>query len=422
MPVTAVVGTQWGDEGKGRMTDLFAQQADAVIRFQGGANAGHTIINAYGKFALHLLPSGIFSPQVINILGPGVIVEPHEFLAELKTIQDCGITPGPVMISDRAHIGMPVHRMIEAALDRQSGAIRYGSTGKGIAQAYSFKAAKVGLQTGDLLGDEAYLVERLKPLTVFANTMLRGLGEPPVSVEDSLAYLQPVITGIRPYIQDTFPVVQRLLAENKSILVEGQLGTMRDLDWGIYPYTTSSNPLAGFACVGAGISPMKISAIMGIMKAYSSCVGSGPFVAEVSGSLADMIRERGKEYGAATGRPRRIGWFDVVASRYGARVQGASAICLTLLDVLSCLERINVCTHYEIDGRRVEDFPGYYGLAHAKPVLRELPGWKTAIDGIRKFEDLPPEARAYVRFIEESVGVPLSHVSVGPSRDDIIYL
>jgi adenylosuccinate synthase len=422
MSVTAIVGTQWGDEGKGRMTDLFAQHADAVIRYQGGANAGHTIINQYGKFALHLLPSGVFSPRVINILGPGVIVEPQEFLEELTAITDRGVAPGPVMISDRAHLGLPLHRTIEAAFDKQAGAIQYGSTRKGIAPAYYFKAAKVGLQAGDLLGDEAYLVERLKPLTVFANAILGGLGEPPLSIDDSLSYLQPIIPRIRPYICDTFPVVQRLLAEDKNILVEGQLGTMRDLDWGIYPFTTSSNPLAGYACVGAGIPPTRFNAIMGIMKSYSSCVGSGPFVSEVFGPLADLVRERGKEFGAATGRPRRIGWFDAVASRYGARVQGASTICLTLLDVLSCLDRISVCTHYEIHGRRVDDFPGYYSLKFAKPILREFPGWKTTIDDVRAFEDLPQEARTYVRFIEDSVGVPISHISVGPSRDAIIYL
>ena len=422
MAVTAVVGTQWGDEGKGRITDLLAQNADAVIRFQGGANAGHTIINQHGHFALHLIPSGIFSPNAINILGPGVIVEPHEFIKELNDIQGKGITLGRIMISDRAHIGLFLHRKIEEAFDRQSGSIQYGSTKRGIAQAYYFKAAKVGLQIGDLLGDEAYLIERLKPLTVFANTILRGLGESEVSVEDSLAFLQPVIPKIRPYICDIFPTVQRLLAEDKNILVEGQLGTLRDLDWGIYPYTTSSNPLAGYACVGAGISPLKLNPILGIMKSYSSCVGTGPFVSELHGALADSIRECGKEYGAATGRPRRIGWFDVVASRYGARVQGATSICLTLLDVLSCVDRICVCTHYEINGQQIENFPGYYNLVQAKPVLKEFPGWETDISTVRAFDDLPEAAREYVRYIENSIGIRVSHISVGPSRDDIIYM
>ncbi len=422
MPVTGIVGTQWGDEGKGRMTDLLAQNADAVIRYQGGANAGHTIINQFGKFALHLLPSGIFSPRIINILGPGVVVEPYDFIRELEEIKSQGVTPGAIIISDRAHLGLPIHRIIEAAFEKQSGAIQYGSTKRGIAQAYYFKAAKVGLQIGDLLGDEEYLLERLRPLAAFANTILRGLGERETSAEETLTYLGPVIPEIRPYIKDIFPIVTRLLDDDKNIIIEGQLGTLRDLDWGIYPYTTSSNPLAGFASVGAGIPPTKINAILGIMKSYSSCVGTGPFVSELHGVMAETIRERGKEFGAATGRPRRIGWFDVVASRYGARVQGATSICLTLLDVLSDLERIGVCTRYEIDGRPVDDFPGYYNLRFAKPVIREFPGWKTSIGNIRKFNDLPEEARSYVRFIEDSVGVPISHVSVGPSREDIIYV
>ncbi len=422
MPVTGIVGTQWGDEGKGRMTDLLAKSADAVIRFQGGANAGHTIINEHGKFALHLLPSGIFSPQTINILGSGMIVEPGEFLKELHGVLDQGLTTGSIIISDRAHLGLPVHRIIEAALDEQAGAIKYGSTRRGIAQAYQFKAAKVGLQIGDLLGGEDYLRERLEPMTVFANTFLRGLSAPEVTVDESIDYLKPIIPLIKPYINDIFPIVRRLLDENKTIIIEGQLGTLRDLDWGIYPFTTSSNPLAGFASVGAGINPMKFTSILGIMKAYSSCVGTGPFVTEIEGAIADKIRECGKEYGAATGRPRRIGWYDLVASRYGARVQGATSICLTLLDVLSCVDKISVCTHYEVDGQRFEDFPGYYKLRLARPILKELPGWQQPIGEIRRFGDLPPAAQSYVRFIEASIGIPISHVSVGPRREDIIYM
>ncbi|MCP4570321.1 MAG: adenylosuccinate synthase [FCB group bacterium] len=422
MPATGVVGTQWGDEGKGRMTDLLAQKADAVVRFQGGANAGHTIINEHGSFALHLIPSGIFSKQTINILGSGVIVEPTEFLNELESIQKQGLELGEVVISDRAHLGLPVHRIIEAAFDKQSGAIKYGSTKRGIAQAYMCKAAKVGLQIGDLLGDESYLLERLTPLTVFANTILRGVGEPEGTAEDMLAYLKPLIPRIKPYIKNIVPIIHGLLDEEKNILLEGQLGTLRDLDWGIYPFTTSSNPLTGFASVGTTIPPSKITKVLGIMKAYSSCVGTGPFVSEISGELADKIRAEGKEFGASTGRPRRIGWFDLVASRYGARVQGATSICLTLLDVLSCMDKIQVCTHYEINGQKVDDFPGYYNLINAHPVLKEFPGWKIPIREVRKFDDLPKEARDYVRYIEDSVGVPISHISVGPNREDIIYI
>ncbi len=422
MPATAIVGTQWGDEGKGRMVDLLAAQADAVVRFQGGANAGHTIINDLGKFVFHLLPSGMLSPHTVNIIGTGVVVDPERLVEELTKLQNAVSETGRLIISDRAHVVLPFHRQIEEALDQSPKTLKYGSTKRGIAQAYQFKAAKVGLQVGELLADEGTLRGRLEPAVEFANIFFRGLDAPETTVDATLDYLRPYIPKLRRYIANPLPTIRQLIAEKKQILVEGQLGTLRDLDWGIYPFTTSSNPIAGFASVGAGVPPMEITKVLGIVKAYSSCVGEGPFVSELSGDLAGRIREVGKEYGAATGRPRRIGWFDVVATRHGAQVQGATSLCVTLLDVLSCLDTIGVCTRYRIDGAETDEFPVYHGLAKAEPVVQEVPGWSVPISDIRRLEDLPKEARAYLDLIESSVGVPISHVSVGPSREQIIYI
>ncbi len=422
MPVTAIVGTQWGDEGKGRMVDLLAAEADAVVRYQGGANAGHTIINDLGKFVFHLLPSGMLSSHTINIIGTGVVVDPERLVVELDELQHAISETGRLIVSDRAHVVLPFHRQIEEALDQSPKTLKYGSTKRGIAQAYQFKAAKVGLQVGELLADEATLRGRLEPAVEFANIFFRGLGSPETTVDVVLDYLRPFIPRLQPYIANPLPTIRKLIADGKQILVEGQLGTLRDLDWGIYPYTTSSNPIAGYASVGAGIPPMEITKVLGIVKAYSSCVGEGPFVTELFGDLANKIREVGKEYGAATGRPRRIGWFDVVATRYGAQIQGATSLCVTLLDVLSCVDTIGVCTRYRIDGEETDVFPVYHALTKAEAVLQEMPGWLSPITGIRKLEDLPKEARAYLDVIETSVGVPISHISVGPSRDQIIYV
>jgi len=404
------------------MVDLLAAQADAVVRFQGGANAGHTIINDLGKFVFHLLPSGMLSPHTVNIIGTGVVVDPERLVEELTKLQGAIAETGRLIISDRAHVVLPFHRQIEEALDQSPKTLKYGSTKRGIAQAYQFKAAKVGLQVGELLADEGTLRGRLEPAVEFANIFFRGLSAPETTVDATLEYLRPFIPKLRPYIANPLPTIRRLIAEKKQILVEGQLGTLRDLDWGIYPFTTSSNPIAGFASVGAGVPPKEITKVLGIVKAYSSCVGEGPFVSELSGDLAEKIREVGKEYGAATGRPRRIGWFDVVATRHGAQVQGATSLCVTLLDVLSCLDTIGVCTRYRIDGNETDDFPVYHDLTKAEPVVQAVPGWSVPITGIRKLEDLPKEARAYLDLIESSVGVPISHVSVGPSRDHIIYI
>ncbi len=422
MPATAIVGTQWGDEGKGRMVDLLAAEADAVVRFQGGANAGHTIINDLGKFVFHLLPSGMLSPHTVNIVGTGVVVDPERLDRELTNLQNSVSEIGRLIISDRAHVVLPFHRQIEEALDQSPKTLNYGSTKRGIAQAYQFKAAKVGLQVGELLADEGTLRARLEPAVEFANIFFRGLGVSETTVDETLEYLGPFTPKLQPYIANALPTIRELIAAGKQILVEGQLGTLRDLDWGIYPYTTSSNPIAGFASVGAGIPPMEITKVLGIVKAYSSCVGEGPFVTELFGDVAENIREVGKEFGAATGRPRRIGWFDVVATRHGAQIQGATSLCVTLLDVLSCVDTIGICTRYRIDGDETDDFPVYHGLIEAEPVLKEMPGWSVPITEIRKLENLPREARAYLDVIESSVGVPISHISVGPSRDQIIYV
>ncbi len=422
MPATAIVGTQWGDEGKGRMVDLLAAEADAVVRFQGGANAGHTIINDQGKFVFHLLPSGMLSPHTVNIIGTGVVIDPARLVEELADLEQAIGQTGRLVISDRAHVVLPLHRRIEDALEKSPDSLKYGSTKRGIAPAYQFKAAKVGLQVGELLAPEDTLAARLKPIVEFANVFFRGLGEPQETVQPSLDFLRPMIPKLAPYLANSLPVVRELVGGDKQVLMEGQLGTLRDLDWGIYPYTTSSNPLAGFATVGAGIPPRFITRVMGVVKAYSTCVGDGPFVSEIDGPEAEKIRQVGKEFGAATGRPRRIGWFDAVATRYGAQLQGATSLCVTLLDVLSCLPAIPVCVAYRIDGRPTEEFPIYHGLSRAEPVLEEMPGWSTPISHVRKLEDLPIQARKYVDFIQSSVGIPVSHVSVGPSRDQIIYV
>lgn len=420
--VTAVVGTQWGDEGKGRMIDLLAQSSDAVVRFQGGGNAGHTVINEHGKFACHLLPSGIFTKGVKNILGSGMVIEPEILFDEIKSIRDRIPECGDILISDRAHIVLSIHKRIEACLDARANSLKYGSTKRGIAQAYQFKSAKVGLQAADLIAGDEYLQERLKPVVDYANIIFRGLGEPEVHAEELMQELKPFIPQLKPLVCDIMPVMQDLLEKKSRILLEGQLGTLRDLDWGIYPYTTSSNTLAGFATVGAGVPAKSIQNVLGVTKAYSSCVGTGPFVTELLDERGDLIRETAGEFGATTGRPRRIGWFDAIATRYGAKVQGTTSLSITLLDILSCLDEIYACSAYEIDGEVRNNFPTNHDLERAKPVLKKFAGWRKPITEIRTLADLPSEARVYLDWIESEVGVPISHISVGPARDQIIYV
>lgn len=422
MEATAVVGTQWGDEGKGRIIDLLAQSCDAVVRFQGGSNAGHTIVNDKGKFVSHLLPSGVFTKGTKNILGPGMVIEPSVLLEELNSLKSRISELGDIFISDRAHVVLSLHKKIEEALNKSAGSLKYGSTKRGIAQAYQFKAAKVGLQMADLVSGGKYLKTRLVPIVDFANIFFRGLNEPEITVEQIYKELEPSIAGLKPLVCDILPIIEDLLKKNAKVLLEGQLGVMRDLDWGIYPYTTSSNGLAGYAPVGSGIPLSSIKKVLGVVKAYSSCVGTGPFVTELKDKIGDLIRNTGGEFGATTGRPRRIGWFDAVATRHGARVQGATSLCITLLDVLSCLDSIYACSGYKVDGEVLKNFPTYKNLDKSKPVLKKFPGWKKDITGARTLADLPKEARQYLDWIEKEVGVPISHISVGPKRDQIIYV
>ena len=423
MSVTAVVGANWGDEGKGKMTDCLAAESDFVVRFQGGSNAGHTIINDYGKFALHLLPSGVFYPHTVNVLGPGVAVNIQVFLKELAELAEGGVPAPKILVSDRAQVILPYHLLFDAYEEERLGSKGFGSTKAGIAPFYSDKYLKVGVQVCDLY-DEARLAARVEQSLATKNVLLEHLyGRAALSPTDIVAGLLADGERIRPYVRDTVSLLHDALVEGKQILVEGQLGALRDPDLGIYPYPTSSSPLAGFASVGAGVPPHAITRIVAVAKAYSSCVGAGPFVTEISGDEGDKLRQLGGdagEYGATTGRPRRMGWFDAVATRYGCRVQGATEVALSLLDVLGYLEEIPVCMAYEVEGTSTTDFPVPSKLDSARPVYEKLPGWGCDISGARSYEDLPKEARTYVERIEELVGVPIGMISVGPRREALI--
>ena len=423
--VQAVVGANWGDEGKGKVTDLLAEQSDVVVRFQGGANAGHTIINDYGRFSLHLLPSGVFHQNVVNVIGPGVALNVEALLKELKSLTDSGVPAPKLMISDRCQVMMPYHVDFDKFEEERLGKNSFGSTKSGIAPFYSDKFAKVGIQVCQLY-DEEILRSRLEIALVKKNVLLSELyHKDKVDLDELVRYLQDIAEKIRPMVCDTTRFLFEADRAGKVILLEGQLGTLRDPDHGIYPYTTSSSPLAAFGCIGAGVSPTSLKKIYAVTKAYSSAVGAGPFVAEIFGAAAKELRDRGGdkgEYGATTGRPRSVGWFDVVATKYGAMVQGATELVLTNLDVLGYLDEIPVCVAYETkDGERITDFPTTPTLMHCKPVLETLPGWKTDIRGIRNYEDLPENCKAYVDYIERVTGVEIHMVSNGPKRSDILY-
>lgn len=423
--VRAIVGANWGDEGKGKVTDMLAATADIVIRFQGGANAGHTIINHYGKFALHLLPSGVFSDRAVNIIGNGVALNIPALIKELKKVVEDGGVPAPrLMISNRAQIVMPYHILFDQYEEERLSHRQFGSTKSGIAPFYSDKFAKTGFQVSELY-DEPYLREKLEQVLTVKNVLLQHLyGKDPLSVDEIFNQLVEWRDAIDPYVADTVTYLHDAVKQNKVILLEGQLGSLKDPDFGIYPFTTSSSTLAGYAAVGAGIPPYEIKDIIAVTKAYSSAVGAGAFVSEIFGDQADELRKRGGdagEYGATTGRPRRMGWFDCVATRYGCKVQGATQVVLTAIDVLSYLDEIPVCVGYEIDGQITRDFPATTLLNQAKPVLKVLKGWKTDVRGIRKFEDLPQQAQEYVRFIEQELEVSIKMVSNGPKRDEIIH-
>lgn len=422
--VHTIVGANWGDEGKGKVTDLLAEKSDIVVRFQGGANAGHTIINEYGKFALHLLPSGVFHPHIVNIIGPGVALNIEALLNELESVTSRGVPTPKLLISDRAQVMMPYHVDFDKYEEERLGKQSFGSTKSGIAPFYSDKYAKVGIQVCQLY-DEEMLRERLKIALVKKNALLEGLyHKPPIDLEELVAKLKVLAEKIRPMVCDTTLYLHKANKEGKVILLEGQLGSLRDPDHGIYPYTTSSSPLAGYGCVGAGVSPGDMTDIYCVTKAYSSAVGAGPFVVRLTGPEGDELRRRGGdagEFGATTGRARDVGWFDCVATRYGVMVQGSTEVVLTNLDVLGYLDEIPVCVAYEVDGQQITDFPDTPRLLRCKPVYDKLPGWKCDIRGIRNYAELPENCRKYVEFIEAQVGAPIHMVSNGPRREDILY-
>ena len=422
--VTAVVGANWGDEGKGKITDMLAEHSDVVVRFKGGANAGHTIVNPYGKFALHTLPSGVFYDHTTSIIGNGVALDVQALMRELKAIQDQKVPAPHLMVSNRAQIVMSYHKLLDAYEEERLAGASYGSTKSGIAPFYSDKFAKIGFQVSELF-DEDTLKAKVKKICLMKNVLMEHLYHKPLlKEEDVLAELEEYREALRPYVADTSAFLNQCLKEGKTILLEGQLGTLKDPDHGIYPMVTSSSTLAGYGAIGAGVPPYEIKQIITVCKAYSSAVGAGEFVSEIFGDEAVELRNRGGdggEYGATTGRPRRVGWFDCVATRYGCRIQGTTDVAFTVLDVLGYLDEIPVCVGYEIDGVVTKDFPVTAKLKHAKPVYEKLPGWKTEIRGITKYEDLPENCRNYIEFIEKEIGFPITMVSNGPGRHEIIY-
>ena len=419
----AIVGINWGDEGKGRMVDLISQDYDVVVRYQGGGNAGHTVVNEYGTFALHLLPSGIFRPGVINILGNGVALDCESLWTELEQVRSQGvsITPENLKISDRASLLLPWHRDLDSLEEARLADKKYGSTKQGIAPFYSDKFQKKTIMAGELLYPEQ-LLDRLSGLREWKNlTLQKVYGADGYTMKQLLGWLKEYAEKIKPFICNTGAVLRKAQSEGKSILFEAQLGALRDLDYGIYPYTTSSNSIAAYAPVGSGLPTARIDEVVGVVKAYSSCVGEGPFTCEWLGDEGEALRKAGNEYGAKTGRPRRVGPIDLVATRYGVQVQGATTIALTKLDVLSYLDQIPVCAHYRIHGEQTDEFPFPVLLAEAEPVTEYLPGWKCDISGARSWDELPEAARRYVEYVEERIGCHIGYVSVGPERDSIIY-
>ncbi len=422
--VKAIVGANWGDEGKGKITDMLAGEADIVIRFQGGANAGHTIVNNYGKFALHTLPSGVFYEHVTSIIGNGVALNIPILFDEIKSITDRDVPAPKILVSDRCQIVMPYHILFDQYEEERLGGKSFGSTKSGIAPFYSDKYAKIGFQVSELF-DEELLKEKVERICETKNVLLEHLYHKPlISSAELLETLHGYKEMVAPYVCDVSSYLHQALKDNKTILLEGQLGTLKDPDHGIYPMVTSSSTLAAYGAIGAGLPPYEIRQIVTVCKAYSSAVGAGAFVSEIFGEEADELRRRGGdggEFGATTGRPRRMGWFDCVASKYGCRLQGTTDVAFTVLDVLGYLDEIPVCVGYEIDGEVTTDFPVTAKLEKAKPVLKTLPGWKCEIRGIKKYEELPENCRKYVEFIEEQIGYPITMVSNGPGRDDIIY-
>ncbi len=422
--VKAVVGANWGDEGKGKITDMLAKKADIIVRFQGGANAGHTIVNDYGKFALHTLPSGVFYEHTTSIIGNGVALNIPKLFNEVQSIVDRGVPAPKILVSDRAQIVMPYHILFDEYEEERLAGKSFGSTKSGIAPFYSDKYAKIGFQVNELF-DEELLKEKLERICEQKNVILEHLyHKPMLDPEELLNTLREYKEMVAPFVCDVSLFLWNALKEGKEILLEGQLGTLKDPDHGIYPMVTSSSTLAAYGAIGAGIPPYEIKEIVTVCKAYSSAVGAGAFVSEIFGEEADELRRRGGdggEYGATTGRPRRMGWFDCVASKYGCRLQGTTDVAFTVLDVLGYLEEIPVCVGYEIDGTVTTQFPTTSLLEKAKPVIEVLPGWKSEIRGIKKYDELPENCRKYIEFVEEHIGFPITMVSNGPGREDIIF-
>lgn len=423
--VKAIVGANWGDEGKGKITDVLAQESDIVIRFQGGSNAGHTIINNYGKFALHQLPSGVFHQHILNIIGNGVAFSVENFVKEMKSLEERGVPKPNIVVSDRAQIVMPYHVAFDCYEEERLGKNSFGSTKSGIAPFYSDKYSKIGFQVNELFDDVDSLKAKIVHALEIKNATLRNLyNKPEITVDEIFNKLMEYKEALAPYVADTFSIVYDAVKAGKNILLEGQLGALKDTDFGIYPMVTSSNTIAGYGAVGAGIPPYEIKEVVTVVKAYSSAVGAGEFVSEIFGEEADELRRRGGdggEYGATTGRPRRMGWLDLVATRYGCRVQGTTTVAFTVLDVLGYLDEIPVCVGYELDGKVIDYFPSTTKLKRCKPVLKVLPGWKCDISNIKKYEDLPENCRNYIEFAEKEIGIKIGMVSNGPSRDHIIY-
>lgn len=422
--VTAVVGANWGDEGKGKITDMLGEESDIIVRFQGGSNAGHTIVNDYGKFALHILPSGVFYDHTTSIIGNGVALNIPDLFREINEIVERGVPMPKIKVSDRAQIVMPYHILFDQYEEERLGGKSFGSTKSGIAPFYSDKYAKVGFQVSELF-DEDLLREKLERVSVQKNILLEHLyHKPKLNIDELMETLREYRKMVEPYVCNVSAFLHEALKEGKRVLLEGQLGTLKDPDHGIYPMVTSSSTLASYGAIGAGIPPYEIKRIVTVVKAYSSAVGAGEFVSEIFGEEADELRRRGGdggEYGATTGRPRRMGWFDAVASRYGVRMQGATEVALTVLDVLGYLDEIPICVGYEIDGKVTKDFPTTVELAKAKPVYEVLPGWKEDIRGITEYDKLPENCRKYIEFIEKELDVKISMVSNGPGRHEIIY-
>ncbi len=423
--VRAVVGANWGDEGKGKITDMLGQESDIIVRFQGGANAGHTIVNDYGKFALHTLPSGIFYGHTTSIIGNGVALNIPVFFKELQGVVDQGVPMPKILVSDRAQMVMSYHILFDKLEEERLAGRSFGSTKSGIAPFYSDKYAKIGFQVSDLFAGEKELRERIANVILKKNVLLENLYHAePLKEDDIYEELMGYKKMVEPYVCDVSAYLWNAIKEGKNILLEGQLGTLKDPDHGIYPMVTSSSTLAAYGAIGAGIPPYEIKQVITVCKAYSSAVGAGAFVSEIFGDEADELRRRGGdggEYGATTGRPRRMGWFDCVASKYGCRLQGATDVAFTVLDVLGYLDEIPVCVGYDIDGKVTTDFPTTHLLEKAKPVYEILPGWKCDIRGIKNYEDLPENCRKYIEFIEKQIGFPITMISNGPGRNDIIH-